>query len=62
MNKQETLKNVKQTRQILKECVENDMLDGVVSWRLQRALQIAEEAVIRIPAQNELFQGIKLSN
>lgn len=62
MNKQETLKNVKQTRQILKECVENDMLDDVVSWRLQRALQIAEEAVIRIPAQNELFQGIKLSN
>lgn len=60
MNKQETLKNVKQTRQILKECVENDILDGVVSWRLQRALQIAEEAVIRIPAQNELFQGIKL--
>lgn len=60
MNKQEALKKIKQTRQILKECTENGILDGAVSWRLQRALQIAEGAVTKIPAQNELFQGVKL--
>ena len=60
MDKQETLRGVKQARQILAESAENGFLDGTTAWRLQRALQIAEGAVVKIPGQDKLFQGIRV--
>lgn len=62
MDKQETLKGIRRTRQVLAECVENGMLDGLIAWKLQRALQIAEGAVSQTPLQDSLFQGMKVKD
>lgn len=62
MDKQETLKGIRRTRQVLAECVENGMLDGFIAWKLQRALQIAEGAVSRTSLQDSLFQGMEVNH